>query len=331
MATKPVIYLLHGDDEYAIAQQIEAMKEKLGDPANADLNTTDFSQDEFDLDAVVSAAQAMPFLADRRLVVIHDPLSHFKSASLRDRFKKFLETIPETTALVIAVTHPLVNYKDKKRGKKHWLQKWAQGQKGRVYEKELVLPRGSGMNAWIQNQTRSAGGEITPQAAALLASLVGEEPRVAMQEIEKLLAYVNYNRPIEPDDVQHLVTGRIEGDVFAMVDALGHRNGQKALEMLHRLLEQDDPLRLFGMIVRQFRLLLMARELLDSGYRANDLAGEMSIHPFVAKKLVPQTHNFSLESLERIYRQLLDIDEAIKTGKIESEVALTTLTTALTL
>lgn len=331
MATKPVIYLLHGDDEYAIAQQIEAMKEKLGDPANADLNTTEFSQDEFDLDAIVSAAQAMPFLTERRLVAIHDPLSRLKSASLRDRFKKFLENIPETTALVIAVTHPLVSYKDKKRGKRHWLQKWAQGQKGRVYEKELLLPRGSGMNAWIQNQTRSADGEITPQAAALLASLVGEEPRVAMQEIEKLLAYVNYNRPIEPDDVQHLVTGRIEGDVFAMVDALGHRNGRQALDMLYRLLEQDDPLRLFGMIVRQFRLLLMARELLDSGYRANDLAGEMGVHPFVAKKLVPQTHNFSLESLERIYRQLLDIDEAIKTGKIESEVALTTLTTALTL
>ncbi len=331
MAQKPVIYLLHGDDEYAIAQQIETMKDKLGDPAHADLNTTQFDKGGFDLGALTSAVQAVPFLADRRLVVVYDPLPHFKSATMRDRFKKLLARAPESTALVIAVTRPLVSYQDKKHGKRHWLQKWAHKHEGRVFEKEFLLPRGSGMNAWIQAQAKEAGGEITPQAAAVLASLVGEAPRLAAQEIEKLLAYVDYGRPIEPDDVEHLVAYRSEGDVFAMVDALGHQNGRQALSMLHKLLQQDDPLLLFGMVIRQFRLLLMARELLDAGYQARDLAGEMRVHPFVAKKLAPQTRNFSLQTLETIYKQLLDIDEAIKTGKIESEVALDTLTAALTL
>ncbi|MEA3350484.1 MAG: DNA polymerase III subunit delta [Chloroflexota bacterium] len=330
MAQKPTIYLLHGDDEYAIAQQISAMEAKLGDPTSADLNTTHFEKGELDLSALAAAAQAVPFMAERRLVVLHDPLASFKSSATRDRFKSFLENIPATTAFVIVVTRPLLSYQDKKHNKRHWLQKWAAGQGKRVYEKEYLLPRGHRMIAWIQTQARNADGEITPQAASVLARLVDDTPRVAAQELGKLLAYVNYSRPVDVDDVEHLAAYHGEGDVFEMVDALGNQDGQKALEMLHRLLEQDAPLRLFGMIVRQFRLLLLTRELLNSGYRGNDIARKLKVHPYVASKIVPQTRNFSIETLETIYRQLLDIDEAIKTGKIDADVALDTLTVALT-
>ena len=331
MADKPVVYILHGDDEYAIAQFISTMEAKMGDPSIAGMNITHFPKGSLPFGEIIAVVQSMPFLAERRLVVLHDPLTGMQSAKVREQFKSLLEKIPPTTALVIAVNRPLVPHRDRGKGKQHWLQKWAQGQDGRVYEKELFLARGPELVRWILKQAKEDGGEITPEAAALLATLVDEDPRIAAQEISKLLAYANYSRPVEPDDVEYLVAHVGGGDVFAMVDALGAQNGQKALRMLRQLLEDDDPLRLFGMIVRQFRLLLLTRELLNMGYRENDIARELKTIPFVVRKLIPQTRNFSIETLEDIYRRLLDIDEAIKTGQIEGDVALDTLVTALTI
>lgn len=330
MSEKPVVYILHGDDEYAIAQFITTMESRLGDPSTAGMNITHFKAGTLPLDELTSTVKAMPFLSERRLVVLHDPLGTMQSATVRDRFKKLLEEIPATTALVVAINRPLVSSRDKRSGKKHWLQKWAQEQAGRAYEKELLLARGTDLIRWIQEQARKQGGEISPDAAALLASFVDDDPRIADQEIAKLLAYVNYSRSIEPDDVEHLVASVGGGDIFAMVDALGSRNGQQALRMLHRLLEVDEPLRLFGMVIRQFRLLLMTRELIDSGYRENDIAKELKTFPFVVRKLIPQARNYSQEALEEIYRRLLEIDEAIKTGQIEGDIALDTLVTSLT-
>jgi len=152
---------------------------------------------------------------------------------------------------------------------------------------------------------------------------------LAIQEIEKLLAYVNYQRPVELDDIEYLVAYAGETSVFEMVDAIGARNGREAQHLLHRLLEEDEPLRLYGMIIRQFRLLLLTRELLDAGYRESEIASALKTPGFVVRKLIGQVRTFSLLQLEAIYHKLLEIDEAIKTGQTDGDVALDTLIAAL--
>jgi DNA polymerase-3 subunit delta len=230
---------------------------------------------------------------------------------------------------VLLISHPLVSEREKRKNVQHWLQKWAATQEGRVFIREFLLLRGLQMAHWIQSKAIELGGSFSYQAAGQLAEYVLEDPRLAVQEIEKLLAYVNYARPVEPDDVVMLTPFGGEGDVFKMVDALGNRDAQVALKMLHRLLEGDDPLRLFGMIVRQFRLLLLTRELLDAGNQAAEIARQLKTYPFVAQKLIGQVRNFSLPALERIYHRLLEVDQAIKTGQMDGDIALDTLVTSL--
>ena len=169
-----------------------------------------------------------------------------------------------------------------------------------------------------------------PDAAALLGSLVGDDTRVAYQEIQKLAAYVNYRRPIERDDVDYLTVNTSETSIFAMVDALGNQDGRMALTLLRRLLEHADALSIFGMIVRQFRLLLQAREVMDGGGRPAEIAQALKIHSFVAQKLSAQARHFDLQALEMIYHRLLEIDNAIKTGQVEDEQALETFIAAIT-
>ena len=102
------------------------------------------------------------------------------------------------------------------------------------------------------------------------------------------------------------------------------------MNMLHRLLEQQDPIPIFGMVVRQFRLLLLTREILDSGGNRGEVARRLRVPPFVADKLVIQSRRFTIPVLEEIYHRLLDVDEAIKTGKVPGDLALDTLVAALT-
>jgi len=244
------------------------------------------------------------------------------SSSLQENFKQILDKLPPTTALI------LIEYKMLKES--NWLLKWAQGAGSKAFVRGFSPKRGGAMARWIQEQARAAEGQITPQAAALLASLIGEDTRLAYQEIQKLVAYTNYTRPVDPEDVENLTAYVDQGDIFALVDALGNQNARQAFGMLCRLLEKQDPLPVFGMIVRQFRLLLLAREVLDAGGREVDVAREIKIHPFVAGKITPQSRHFTIQELEGVYFRLLDIDKAIKTGKIAGNLALESLVAALT-
>jgi len=86
-----------------------------------------------------------------------------------------------------------------------------------------------------------------------------------------------------------------------------------------------------AMIVRQFRLLLLAREVLDQGGSAKDVQARLKLRSsFEAGKIAEQARRFSLQTLEGVYRGLLGIDEAIKTGRIEDEVALDGLVAGFT-
>ena len=329
MTQAPVVYILHGEDEYGIAEFISDMEAKLGDPVTAEMNITRIDGGSLSIEGLIAATNAMPFLSERRLVILSNFLGRMNSPSMRDKFTTFLEQVPQTTALALVINHPLVPKKDKRRGIRHWLQKWAAKQEIPVFERELNLLQGDELAIWIQNKALELGGSFSRQAAYVLAEYVQEDPRTASQEIKKLLAYVNYHRPVEPDDVQLLTPVTYEGDVFEMVDAIGMQDGPLALRMLHQLLEVDDPLRLFGMIVRQFRLLLLTRELLDSGNHETEIARKLKTYSFVVRKLIGQVQKFSIDDLEEIYQELLDVDEAIKTGKMPSEVALDTLITSL--
>jgi DNA polymerase-3 subunit delta len=186
------------------------------------------------------------------------------------------------------------------------------------------------LGRWIQEQAKKAGGQFTQPAAELLAGLVGGDTRLADQEIHKLLDYVNYQRPVEPEDVESLTADAAQGDIFILVDALGNQDGRKAMGMLHRLLERQDAISIFGMIVRQFRMLLLGREVLDNGGRRDDVARQLRVTPFVADKVVAQAQHFTLADLEAAYHRLLDLDLAMKTSQIPDDLALDTLVAAFT-
>jgi DNA polymerase-3 subunit delta len=164
----------------------------------------------------------------------------------------------------------------------------------------------------------------------MLKDMVGVDTRQAGMEISKLLAYVNWARQVGVADVEAVCIVTSQQSVFDFVDALSSGNGKSAQHLLHRLLETEDAFSLWGMVVRQFRLLIQAREILDGRGNKDDVARALGAHPFVAEKTTGQAGRFSIESLESIYRKLLRIDEGVKTGQFTLDLALDTLVVELT-
>jgi DNA polymerase-3 subunit delta len=327
----PRVYIFHGDDEFSIAQAVDSLKSKLGNSGAASLDISQLDGQSDSLHELEAAAFALPFMAERRVVVYQHPLTNLSSEPLQEKFKRTLERIPVTTALVIIVDQVLTPWKSREKGNFHWLEAWANDHPEIVYIRRYEAQKGGAMVHWIQERAQALGGELEVQAATLLANQVGEDKRLADNELQKLLAYVNYARQIDRDDVIYLTPSAGETNVFAMVDALGNRNDKQASKLLHQLLDRFEPEYIFAMVVRQFRLLLLAKEIVESGGDSAEIVKKLRLHPFVAGKLVDQSRGFSLEGLEEIYHKLVDIDEAIKTSRVDTRLALDTLIASLAL
>ncbi len=263
---KPSVYLFYGDDELAIREAVADMKRRMGDSATADLDYTRFDPRSHSLAELAQVCASVPFLASRRLVVVEDASRLASTAEARAQLDLLLSSLTEATALVLIDETDLTRRKALTEYRErshlfHWAQKHPQMSLAQLF----LRRRGREFVAWLIQRCQAIGGEIDPQAAQRLASYVLDDPDRADQELHKLLDYVDRARPIHSEDVELLTPLTSQSDVFALVDALGNREANQALAHLHRLLADEDPLFALAMIVRQFRLILQAREAIDTG------------------------------------------------------------------
>ena len=317
------ILFLYGNDEFAITRRLAEFGSIFTDPTSAGMNTARLDARTMTEDELNNAVNAMPFLAGQRLVLLANPSARYNKPETRRKFLEFIGKIPDSTRLV------MYEVIDPREAGNHWLNKWAE-KSGRAQAQSFMLPRPREMGGWVMDETKKQKGQIERDAAVKLAEMVGADTRQAAQEISKLLAYVNWSRPVRIGDVEAVSIATAEPDIFAMVDALAMGNGKSAQKLLHRLLEGEEAFGVWGMMVRQFRLLLLAREVLDRRGGVNEVAAALGVHPFVAEKVTGQARRFSLTSLEKIYHKLLEIDEAAKTGQVTLDLAMEMLVVELT-
>ena len=343
---KPTVILLFGDDQLAIEERLADLVARLGDPATAQTNLARLSAARLDLDVLESQLCAAPFLAPRRMVILDLGTIPGRKLDLPDRFFRLLTSLPPTS-LLVAIEH--VDYDEAERlvrrrgeGKSGEafarlhaeispLYRWAGDHADQALRREQRSPRGSAFERWLQERARRYGVEVEGQAASLLREFTGENTLLADQELRKLVDYVDDARLITRADVQRLTPLRAESDVFAMVDSLAGRDGRRALRMMRHLLAEEDARYVFSMVVRQFRLLLLARAALDQGRTPRQVLTESPhrLPAFAAEKVGRQALGFSMERLSDVYRELAALDVASKTGRAELEVGLESLVATL--
>jgi DNA polymerase III delta subunit len=187
--TVPTIYLLYGDDELAIDEFISKMRQMLGDPTTADMNTTHLSLPNLDMAELENAALAMPFLSKRRMVILHHCDRLPKDNAFHEMFFEALESVPPSTALVLIESTETYQSRRKNYEKSSPLYAWAQDNSDRCYIRSFAAPRGSAFPSWIRQRCQEHGGQIEPAAAHLLAEWVSDDQYLADKEIVKLLDF----------------------------------------------------------------------------------------------------------------------------------------------
>src|SRR5688572_6901722 len=119
-----MFYVFHGDDEHSQKETLADLQRKLGDPAMLELNTARFEGQGLSFSQLRHACDSIPFLSDKRLVIVSNLFSNAANQSLLDEVLAYLPRLPETTRLVFLESKSLTE--------KHPLMKLAQGEKGFV-------------------------------------------------------------------------------------------------------------------------------------------------------------------------------------------------------
>lgn len=312
------IHFFYGNDEFAIRKETEKYAAMFSDPTTAGMNTARLDVRTASDNDLSNATSAMPFLAERRLVVVENASKRFTGQDGHKRFMTFLDGVPAFTRLVLVEAEEI----KEKDFNNHWLVKWVRKNPEKAEARGFMLPHEREIPAWIVKEAKKQGGAIELPAAARLAEMTGENTRQAALEITKLLTYVNFAHPVGLEDVEAVSIVTAGVDIFDLVDAIGNQNAKQAQKLFHRLLEDKDAFEIFGLVVRQFRLLTLAREVIEENGGLPEVIEALRVLPFVAEKSIKQARNFSMDTLKSIYHRLLAMDEAAKSGGMPLETSL---------
>jgi len=325
-----LLYILLGQDDFSLRQSLEVIKRGIGDQAILAANTTTLDGQQMTLDQLRTVCETVPFLAERRLVIVKGLLERFESrgrASPRekvthvtdqqDEYKSlgaYISKLPDSTILVlvegrITSNNPLFRELSNK-----------------AEVKSFPLLRGTKLRQWIQRRVTEEGGSISSQAVDLLTKLVGSDLWIMTNEINKLVLFTS-GRRIEEGDVKTVVSYAQQANVFAMVDAIFEFKAGVAEQSLQQLLQRGaTPPYLLVMLSRQVRMIVRAKELRNQGKSEVEIQNRLGLtSEFALGKTLEQANRYPLERLKEVYHELLEADLSIKTGKYDGELALNIL------
>jgi DNA polymerase-3 subunit delta len=326
-----VIYVFCGSDSFTLHEALAELKAELDGDGMLATNTATFEGNQVRPDELLAVCGTVPFMGAHRLVLVEGLLARFETPRGRRRagagpggepgrqvdlgawrdLAAALEGLPPSTTLVFV--------------------------EGDVSEKNVLLrllaplaqvrrfPRLNqrDLGGWIQARAGREGVDISPAAVRLLADLVGNDLWALWQELKKLALYAG-GRQVEDEDVRALTVAAREANVFTLVDAVVEGRPDQALRLLEQLLDQGAAAPyLLAIITRQYRNLLLTKEMLRERYQRAEIGERLAIvSSFALGKVLEQAARYTPARLEASYRRLLEADASIKSGIYREELAL---------
>lgn len=342
--------LLYGEDEFSAREELTRLRET----GNFDFNQDTFTGEEADIDQIRVIGDTLPFLSERRLVVVLGLPKPKRGASdeseedgdqpeepepqLVGKGKKgkgalsprafalalaeYGSHLPETTTLVVVV---IEKFEKKKPSATLSILIKAAQEHGRA--REFTRRNRAQAEQWVIERAAGFEASITPDAARLLVERVGEELRPLRNELEKLAISVGRGGEIGVAQVRALTPFIAPTSVFELTDALARRDQQRALALLHELLADGvAPLAIVGLTANQTRSLIQVKALSERGMRSQQIAETVGMAPFLAEKALPLVRRFTFAQLEAAHRALLGVDVTLKSTAMPPDLLLDILT-----
>jgi len=293
----PNSYLLKAELKRRLSQFVEL---------NGDMALEQIDAEDASLDRVREALQSMPFLSDKKLVVL-------RNSGLNKDFtvvaSQLLKDVPDVTDVLLV--EPAI---DRRTAYAKFLQK----QTDFTEFKELDE---SGLAAWLCKAATSQGGEITIGDARYLITRVGANQRLLSNELAKLLSYSTI---ITKQSIDLLTETLPHSTVFNMLEAAFAGNRSRALSLYKEQRQLgEEPQKLLAMIVWQLHILAVVK---TAGLKApNQIAAQSKLSPYTVQKSQAITRAMKLGDLKLLIHVVLELDIQLKSQPISADEAIQNL------
>lgn len=305
------VYVLSGQETYLRDIAAKTIANRSFDEGDfRDFNDNEFSLAESDsLRSALSAAEQLPMMSKRRVVRITDvrvAVSSNKDTLKEEHegaLKQYLERPSDSTVLIILADELNAVRRMTKLLKQHAIT-------------VEFMPLGDNeLVAWAREKALEEGCRIDERTLQLLVSRVGPDVRRLTTEIGKLATASLPEKAIDAELVESLVPNVRVITNFELTDHLIAGRRDRAIAVLRKILDDGaEPLGLLGLIASNYRRLLAAKDLMESGADRARVISMAKLHPRDAEKFLGAARRADIRRLTHAIRRLASTDVAIKTS-----------------
>lgn len=265
---------------------------------------------EVDYAKLAESVQAMPFLADKRMVIIESPTLN---KELAEKIDKLLDGVSDQTELIFV---------EPKFDKRSVLYKTLQK---RTEFQEFTELDERALTTWLIGQAKAGQGELRSADAQYLVQRIGTDQLRLKNELDKLLLY---QPKITRETINLLTEATPQSTVFSLLDAAFSGHPKKALDLYQEQRQlKVEPQAILAMITWQLHVLALLK---TAGDRSVDgIAKEAKLNPFVVRKSQAIARRLTLPELKALVRRTLTLDIRLKRQSMDADDALQQLLLSL--
>jgi DNA polymerase-3 subunit delta len=217
-------YHFHGDEDFLKDAWIRDVIDHATDPATRDFNLETRRGGELDARALSDALDALPMMAERRVLVIRDVPSLKKEA--RGVLLKYLDHPAKDTLLILV--SPAGAKADTKGDAEV---------NGKLVAIAFDTLSEDALTKWVAHRAGQIGVTITPSATASLCSAAGTDLALLAGELDKLRNYTN-GGTIDDAAIEAIVGVRAGQTLGDLLDAVAQRDGVRGVQLVEPILLQ---------------------------------------------------------------------------------------------
>ncbi|MDO4483239.1 MAG: DNA polymerase III subunit delta [Clostridia bacterium] len=304
------LYLLDGTEENLKDEALQLLRKQVLQEGLEDLNEA--VMDNPPTDQIIAAAETLPFIADRRLVIVRDLQCLTGRGETDDRLKDYMAHVPDTTVLVFFTRGKANGTKALyKQIKKH----------GQIVTFEKL--KGAELTRWIVEEFRKNGKTCSNQVADRLSFTTGTDTGLLTAEIAKISSMADDRDNVDPEDIDRMATRSIECTVFEMVDAVVAGQQSRAFRLMRDMVTAgEDRLGILAMLLRQYRMLQHVKIMQYEKKSVQAMQQSLAVAPFVMERYLRQAKSYTGGQVKRAVDICLDTEYRVKSGRMNQEGSL---------
>ena len=238
------LHFLTGDDESLVLGAVSDLVHRLVGDGDRSLMVDDFFSDDYELSAVIDAAQTMPFLTATRVVVARG-IGRFSADDVVPLVGYLGDPLPSTELVLV-------------------------GGGGRIPKSLIDAAKKCGVTPtntsppsskrdrmlWIEEQVAGAGMNLDSSALALIGGWMGEEAGRLASVLETLESTYGTARRLNSADIEPFLGDAGSVPPWDLTDAIDRGDTALALALLTRMMQSRHPLQLMATLHNHYVRLL---------------------------------------------------------------------------